>query len=701
MPNRLGAEKSPYLLQHAGNPVDWYPWGDEAFTRARAEQKPIFLSIGYSTCHWCHVMERESFESDEVARVMNEHFVNVKVDREERPDVDRVYMAFVQATTGGGGWPMSVFLTPELEPFFGGTYFPPDNRYGRPGFKDLLLRVAELWRDKRASLKDAGQRVIAQMNDLDRRGDAVPVGEEAARKGAAFFGQAFDREHAGFGSAPKFPRPAVHDFLLRWFAQSGEDAAAQMVLATLHLMSRGGMYDQLGGGFHRYSVDRFWHVPHFEKMLYDQAQLVDSLVEGWQISGDEQLRRVARETCDYVLRELTQPDGGFSSAEDADSLEPGAAEGSHKLEGAFYVWRAEELEAVVGPEAAPLVSTYYAVEKEGNADDPHGELTGKNVLHVVSTVEEVAKKHGREPADVARLLDEARTKLFAARALRPRPYLDDKVLTSWNGMMIGALARAAMAFGEPRYRDAAERAAAFVTTRLWDGERLLRRWRAGDAAQEAFLDDHAMLGTGLIDLYEATLDERWLDLAEALAGRMVALFHDPKDGGFFTTSGKDASVLLRLKDDYDGAEPAGASVAAILLLRLAELRGRPEWRALAEGTIAFYSSRLRDTPHAMPKMLVAAGLAARPAIQIVVAGEKEDPAVGALLRVVHERFLPERTLLLADEATRSRLGERLPWVAGMGPVEGKAAVYVCKDHACERPTADPAELAALLPKAGV
>jgi uncharacterized protein YyaL (SSP411 family) len=685
MPNRLAGEKSPYLLQHAGNPVDWYPWGEEAFARARAEDRPLFLSVGYSTCHWCHVMERESFEDAEVARVLNERFVPVKVDREERPDVDRVYMAFVQATTGAGGWPMSVFLTPELEPFFGGTYFPPDDRYGRPGFRSLLERIDELWRTRRPDLVDSGRRVVEELRRAEAAGGAVALDPTAARQGRAGFVAQFDRRHAGFGRAPKFPRPSVLALMLR-----GDETDAGMAIATQQMMARGGMYDHLGGGFHRYSVDGFWHVPHFEKMLYDQAQLVASYVEGVQIAGADALAVVARETCDYVLRDLGRPEGGFASAEDADSL---AADGTKK-EGAFYVWTARELRELLGDDAEAF-GEHYAVEPDGNAEDPHGELAGQNVLHAVTTVEALAARRAVAPEALAATLERARGILYAARARRPRPHLDDKVLTAWNGMMIGALARAGAVLGALSYVTAAERAAGFVTTRLWDGQTLKRRFRDGEVALDGYLDDHAHLAAGLLDLFEATWDPAWLRLAEAVTERQLGLFLDDKDGGFFATSGRDPSVLLRMKDDYDGAEPAGSSVAALNLLRLAEL-GRPEWRGHAEATLAAFSGRLAHAPTALPQMLVALDASLRPGLQIVVAGAAADPKTQALLDVVHGRFLPERTLLLADDRVRAALGDRLPWIAAMGTDGGRPTAYVCRDHACDRPVTDPDALAAQL-----
>jgi uncharacterized protein len=693
--NRLAHEKSPYLLQHAHNPVDWYPWGEEAFAKARAEDKPIFLSIGYSTCHWCHVMERESFEDEATAQVMNELFVNIKVDREERPDVDRVYMSFVQASTGSGGWPMSVWLTPDLEPFFGGTYFPPGNAHGRPGFVSLLRRIGDLWRGRRDDLKESGRKVLAQMQAHETQAAPQLLDTRILDGAVAIFQKTFDREFGGFGRAPKFPRPVVHNLLLREHARTGDETAARMVLSTLHLMAQGGMVDHLAGGFHRYSVDHYWHVPHFEKMLYDQAQLVVSYLEGYLVSGDERLATVARQTCDYVLHDLVDVRGGFHSAEDADSLDP---ERGHKLEGAFYVWTKKELDRLLGPSSS-LFCAFYGIEAGGNAQDPHGELTGKNVLHIGTTVESLAEALGEPPVVVEKMLAEARAKLLAARAARPRPHLDDKVITAWNGMMIGALAQASRVLKDARYLAAAERAANFVTTVLYDAQerRLRRRYRDGEVGFEGYLDDHAQLASGLLDLYEASLDLRWLTLSEQIAEDMVRLFHDETEGGFFSTSGRDPSVLLRMKEDYDGAEPSGNSIAALVLLRLAALLDRPDWQRAAEGTVRLFSAKLLETPHAMPQLLVAFSWLQQAPLQIVIAGERTDSRVEALVDVVNGRFLPARVVLLADEQTRTILGARLPWLAGMGPLDGKPAAYVCREHACDRPTSDPDILSELLP----
>ncbi|MCA9669495.1 MAG: thioredoxin domain-containing protein [Myxococcales bacterium] len=697
--NRLASEKSPYLLQHARNPVDWYPWGDEALARARAEDKPIFLSVGYSTCHWCHVMERESFEDAEVAALMNAHFINIKVDREERPDVDRVYMTFVQATTGRGGWPMSVWLTPELAPFFGGTYFPPDGKFGgRPGFASLLTQLAKAWREKRDEIAAGASETVAQLREVINRA-APPRALDDAVARAAFeaFRQSYDERLGGFGGAPKFPRPVTHEFLLAYHARTGDSEAARMVLHTLRAMHNGGMYDQLGGGFHRYSVDALWHVPHFEKMLYDQAQLARSYVDGYQLSGDAALAATARGVLDYVLRDLRDAEhGAFYSAEDADSPLP--ENPSEQAEGAFYVWTKDEIEALLEADDAALFCEHYAIAAEGNADDPHGELSGKNVLHVVATVEEQAERAALATDDVRVSLDGARARLLQARAARPRPHLDDKVLCAWNGMMIGAFARAGRVLGEPRYIEAAARAARFVRETLLDGETLAlwRRYRDGERAVAAYLEDYAQLTHALVELYQARFELDDLLLAERLADHAIERFFDRDEGGFYATDGRDTSVLLRIKDDYDGAEPSGNSVMALELVRLAALVGRDDLRARAEQTIAFFSGRLEQMPQVMPLMLVAAERLRDPPATLVIAGERDADDTRALLGAAERSFRPDMVVLLADEAARAALGERLPYLAAMAPRDGAATAYLCRDQRCEAPTTSADALAAEL-----
>ena len=680
--NRLIHEKSPYLLQHARNPVDWYPWGPEAFERAKREDKPVFLSVGYSTCHWCHVMEHESFENPAIAKILNEHFIAVKVDREERPDVDQVFMTFVQATTGGGGWPMSVFLTPDLKPFLGGTYFPPVARYGRPGFGEVLTRIAHLWKSDRVRIKQAGEETAAALRRTDQSEPLAGDHLNPAALTLAYraFARDFDPRFAGFGPAPKFPRPSVLEFMLRYYARSKDPKALDMTVRTLDAMARGGMHDTLAGGFHRYSTDGQWRVPHFEKMLYDQAQLAVVYLEAFQITGNRRFANVAAGILNYVLRDLRDPLGGFHSAEDADSAaDPARPE--ERTEGACYVWTRDEVARLLTDESRELVLAYFGVTARGNAGP--GELAGKNVLYVSASERELAKKLERDPAAVHYLLDAARYKLLDARAKRPRPRLDDKVLVSWNGLMISAFASGWSVLGDARHKTAAREAAGFILDRMVDptsGE-LRRRYRDGDVALEALLDDYAFFIQGLLDLYEADLDVRWLKAAIQLQEKQDALFSDTV--GYFDSTGRDPHVLSRGKSRYDGAEPAPNSVSALNLARLAEITGREAWRASA---IKIARSISQRAPQATPAMLVALDFLLSTPTQVVVAGPADAQDTQAMLRAVHQRWLPNLILLLADGGEAQRyLATLQPAVAEMKPLNGKAAAYVCRNFRCERP----------------
>ena len=615
MPNRLASELSPYLLQHAENPVDWHPWGEEAFAKARAETKPIFLSVGYSTCHWCHVMEEESFENQEVALVLNTHFVSIKVDREERPDVDRVYMAFVQATTGSGGWPMSVWLTPELKPFFGGTYFPPTSRWGRPGFSEILKELARLWNDERPKLIGSAETLTERLRQSSRggygnareQGSAETVASpETLRHGVDQFVQAFDSTNGGFGGAPKFPRPAELLFLLREHVRTGDGALLDMVVLTLRAMAGGGMRDHIGGGFHRYSVDAEWRIPHFEKMLYDQAQLTLAYLEVGQLTGDTAFLDVADDTLGYVARDLTGADGGFLSAEDADSVIPDRATESvaPKSEGAFYLWTRNEIDALLETDA-DVVACRYGIEPDGNApQDQTGEFRGQNQLYLARTVEEVSRRTGRPVDEATTILARARWVLAETRGRRPRPHLDDKVLTAWNGLMIAAFARAAHVFSEgPRAETAvqsARRAAAFARERLWDSERrtLCRRYRDGQASISGYAEDYAFLVWGLLELFQVDGDATWLRWALELQARQDELFWDPHEGGWFSTTGHDASVLLRMKEDYDGAEPSAGSVSVRNLQTLVHLTGDRDISSRLDRALARFGPRLGQAARA-------------------------------------------------------------------------------------------------------
>ena len=703
--NALAKEKSPYLLQHAHNPVDWLPWGPEAFEKARAEGKPIFLSIGYSTCHWCHVMAHESFENEDTAKLMNEHFINIKIDREERPDVDKVYMTYVQATTGGGGWPMSVFLTPDLKPFLGGTYYPPEDRYGRPGFPTLLLRIAEAWKKDSANIVAHGNDVAEQLRKIAATApEHTSVGKEALATALNYFTGSFDSELGGFGNAPKFPRPVALNFLFRMASREGADsrdgkASMGMALITLQKMAAGGMHDHLGGGFHRYSVDKFWHIPHFEKMLYDQAQLASSYLDAFQITHDVRYADTARDILDYVRRDMTAKEGGFFSAEDADSIvEHGKPE--HR-EGAFYVWTKDEIARVLGDGAA-LFDRVYGVEEEGNApagSDPQGEFKGQNTLIERLSVADAAKFFRKSEDETAASLAASRKKLFDVRAKRPRPHLDDKIITAWNGLMISAFARAAQILDDRAYLEAAQRSAKFIREHLWKDGALVRSYREGASNVAGFADDYAALIAGLLDLYEADFDIAWLRWAVELQRKQDALFLDAKNGGYFSTAADAKHLLLRMKEDYDGAEPSPNSVSAMNLLRLSQITGDAALNDRAAKTIAAVSDQLARFPAALPQMLCALDASLAKHRQIVIAGPRDATATRALLREVHAHYIPNKLLLLADGAAGQQwLGERLEFVKTVAPMNGGPAAYVCENFVCQLPTSDVAKLRELLAK---
>jgi hypothetical protein len=706
--NRLAGEKSPYLLQHAHNAVDWYPWGQEAFGKARRENKPIFLSIGYSTCHWCHVMAHESFESEEVAAIMNRDFVNIKVDREERPDVDRVYMTFVQATTGGGGWPMSVWLTPDLKPFIGGTYFPPEDRYGQPAFKKVLERIATAWKEDHDKLVEQGSKIVEALRES--QSPRIAEGKLHASVLDTAYKQ-LDRSHdakeGGFGNAPKFPRPATLTFLTRFFAGDPKSDAGKhaldMALFTLRKMSAGGMHDHIGGGFHRYSVDRYWHVPHFEKMLYDQAQLAVAYLDGFQVTRDKQYDAVARDILNYVARDMTSKEGGFFSAEDADSPVAGIGDPGHTktAEGAFYVWTKKEIDDALG-DTAEIFDFHYGVQSHGNApegSDPHDEFRGKNILIERRTIGDTAQQFKKTEQEIRDSLANSRDKLLVIRSKRPRPHLDDKIIAAWNGLMISAYARAAQVLDDSRYLEIATRAARFLWANLYDkkSKLLYRNYREGRSDIEAFADDYAFVVQALLDLYEASFDVEWLRFAMALQETQDRLFLDDENGGYFSTSGKDESVFLRMKDDNDGAEPAASSVAALNLLRLSQIRDERRMAERATRTINVFAPTLTDFPSAMPQMLVALDYSLSKPRQIVVAGKKDAPETKALLEEVHRHFLPKTSVLLADDGEGQKyLGEKNEAVRTMSLVDGKSAAYVCENFTCKAPVTDPKQLAALL-----
>jgi uncharacterized protein len=643
-------------------------------------------------------MERESFENEEIAAILNKYFVAIKVDREERPDVDRIYMAYVQATTGGGGWPMSVWLTPDLKPFVGGTYFPPEDRYGRAGFPTLLERIAHAWKADRAKIVESSLEVLKH---LEETSDVKPSGgldASALESGFLQFRRSFDSKLGGFGAAPKFPRPVTYNFLLRYYARTHQEEARDMVLATLRAVAKGGMNDQLGGGFHRYSVDERWFVPHFEKMLYDQAQLALSYLEAYQITHDSLFAGVARRIFDYVLRDMTDKGGGFYSAEDADSvIDP--AKPDEKGEGAFYVWTQREIAAVVVEPAAGWFSYRYGVEAHGNVrDDPHSEFTGKNILCEAHTVEETAQHFGRPAPEIRRALDEAAGRLMAVRSQRVRPHLDDKVLTAWNGLMISAFAKGGAILSEPSYSAAAARAAEFILSRMYDAKtgRLLRRYRQQDAAIAGFLDDYALFTQALLDLYEAQFDIRFLEAALKLTEKQAQLFEDKEHGGFFSTAAGDASLVMRMKEDYDGAEPSGNSVAAMNLLRLAQMTDRKDFRDSADKALHAFATRITGMPSAVPQMLVAYEFSLSKPKQVILVGDPTSPHTQEMLKLLYAHFAPNRIVLLVDDAGRKVLAGYLPVIESMTRVDGKTTAYVCENYTCKLPTADPAKFAELL-----
>ncbi len=735
--NRLAYETSPYLLQHQNNPVDWYPWGPEALARAKAEDKPIFLSIGYSACHWCHVMEHESFEHDPIAALMNQHFVNIKVDREERPDIDAIYMNAVQLLTGRGGWPMSMFLTPSLQPFYGGTYYPPTNKQGMPGFDQVLLAVADAWHNRR-------DQALAQAAELTKhlQSSGAPAGlgtnEQLTEKllfaASAALERNFDPRHGGFGGAPKFPHPMDIRLLLRiWkrmnskspapksqassltppasspqppapslqpqashpqpLASSLAASVLQMATHTLDKMAAGGMFDQLGGGFHRYSVDERWLVPHFEKMLYDNALLIMAYLEGYLASGNADFSRVVRETADYILRDMTDPAGGFYSTEDADS------EGH---EGTFYVWTPEQIEQLLGSERATVFCYVYDVSDSGNFE-------GENILNLPKSIEQCAKLRGLDPDQLREHLAEDRAKLFAARESRIRPGRDDKVLVAWNGLMIDALSQAANVLDEPRYLQAATASADFILTHMRrpDG-RLLHTWRAGQAKLDAFLDDYACLINGLVSLYEAGFDERYIEAAVELAGQMITHFGDAAGDGFFFTADDHEQLISRQKDIQDSATPSGNSMAATALVRLGKLTGRGEYVDAALGAMRSAVGLMQKHPTAAGQMLLALDMYLGPTPEIVILGELDSAATQKILQSLRQQFVPNKVVAFRSrndqtDATRSAAldpmfaGRTQPLVTGLTPqassrnpqssLLAEPTVFICENFVCQAPVA--------------
>ncbi|MGI9039328.1 MAG: thioredoxin domain-containing protein [Gemmatimonadota bacterium] len=691
MRNRLADEQSPYLRQHADNPVAWYAWGDEAFAAARELDRPIFLSIGYATCHWCHVMAHESFEDEAVAALINRAFVPVKVDREERPDVDAVYMTVCQMMNGHGGWPLTLVLTPELRPFFAGTYLPRESRGGRIGMLDLVPRIEALWQERRADVDTSAEQITAALATAT----AVPPGDapgaEEIAAAARSLASRFDAQNGGFGGAPKFPSPHNLTFLLRVWERHGDEQALAMVTKTLRAMRRGGIHDQLGGGFHRYSTDAEWRLPHFEKMLYDQALVALACVEAYQATEDPEFADTARRTLDYVVDELTDPAGGFHSAEDADS------EGE---EGKYYVWTEGELAAVLPDDDLDLAVDAFGIEGEGNfRDEATGRRSGANVLLGAAGPAELAARHGGDAGEIAGRLERIRKRLLEERAERVRPERDDKVLADWNGLAIAALARAGRVLDEPRYVESGVRAARFVLEHLvTTGGARLHRWRDGDAAIAAMSDDLAFFGLGCLELYGATYDPQWLREAAAAMDDLIERFEAP-DGGFFQTAADQEATLVRVRESADGALPSSNSIAADVLLRLARLTGRDEYEGAAHRALEALGGRISASPAAHTAFLQAAQFALGPAAEVVVVGDPGSAAIEPFVAPLRRSFHPRVVTLVRppDAAAARELSRVAPFTEPMTP-EGAAAVtaYLCRDHACERPRTDARKFLAAL-----
>ena len=678
--NRLVDATSPYLLQHAHNPVDWYPWGEEALKRAKREDRPIFLSIGYAACHWCHVMERESFENEEIAAILNQHFVAIKVDREERPDLDEIYMnATMLANRGQGGWPMSLFLTPEQKPFFAGTYFPPESRYGRPGFKDLLLSISDAWRDRRQEVYDSADHLVESMGRYAVLPKSeVSIAPDLVAQVADRLANAFDPRTGGVrsGSTNKFPPSMAMTLMLREYHRTKRAGKPKAILLerverTLDHMARGGIYDHLGGGIARYSTDPDWLVPHFEKMLYDQALVSGVYIEAYLLTGRARYAEVATDIFDYVLADLQSPEGGFYSTRDADS------EG---VEGKYYVWSKDEILSILGEKAGELFCSYYDVTASGNWE-------GHNILNIQRDLETVARLNNVDPDTLKQSLDESRTKLLAVRSKRVPPALDDKILTAWNGLMIASLARGGRVMGDVKYVQAAERAAGFVLGGLTRDGRLLRTYRAGKAHLPGYLDDYAFFVEGLLELYEATFDRRWLTEAVRLNDDMIAHFWDEAGGAFFFTADDSEKLILRNKDSRDGAIPSGNSVALMNLVRLSLMLGRDDLRDKAEATMAAFASKVTEQPYGFDRFLQAVAFLNGQPREIAIAGAPGDKGTRALVAAVNGVYDPHRVVMLLDpeESDSASWAETIPLLRGKMLVDQKPAVYVCRNYTCRRP----------------
>ena len=696
MANRLKNEKSPYLLQHAENPVEWYPWGEEAFERAEREDRPIFLSIGYSTCHWCHVMERESFEDAEVAGLMNEMFVSVKVDREERPDIDNVYMTVCHMLSGGNcGWPLNVVMTPRGEPFFAATYIPRENRYGRVGMIELVSRIRELWEERREEVANSARQIteaVRSAGDSPAGDGPAVLDEKTLERAYGYFLSVFDPDDGGFGRAPKFPTPHNLMFLMRHHARTAKEASLNMAGKTLEAMGRGGICDHVGFGFHRYSTDSGWLVPHFEKMLYDQALLSIAYTEAWQLSKNPFHAEKSREILEYLLRDMRSAEGGFHSAEDADS------EGA---EGRFYLWTTEEVERLLGRGDAELVSDVYNLRDGGNfRDEATGERTGSNILHMRERLEDTAARLGVPAGELGAKLADLRSKLFAAREKRIRPHRDDKILTDWNGLAVAALSRAAAVFGEKRYSDAARGAIEFMRENLMREGKLLHRYREGEAAIDATVDDYAFFIWGLLEHYQSVFDEQYLSLAISLCGEQFERFWDERSAGFFFTASDGEKLIARRKEIYDGAVPSGNAVSMLNILRIARLTADSALEARAARMAEAFSPAVSENPFSFSMHMTALDFMLGPSFEIVIAGERDAPETARFLDVLAGEYLPNKVVIVKDAGNEREISAMAPYTEGHVPVGGRATAYVCAGYECRLPTDDPGRMLELVREIG-
>ncbi|MBN1805210.1 MAG: thioredoxin domain-containing protein [Sedimentisphaerales bacterium] len=670
--NRLVNQTSPYLLQHAHNPVDWYPWEKQAFERAKKENKPVFLSVGYSTCHWCHVMETESFENEQIAKIMNEHFVNIKVDREHRPDLDEIYMTALRMMTGSGGWPLSIFLTPDGKPFYGGTYFPPKDIYGRPGFERVLLAVAETWKNKQQELVDSSNRISNVLANLTKVAEEETLSPDMLKAGFDYFKSAFDATSGGFGPAPKFPQPTDLSMLLSYWHRTKDTRALQMVEKTLDEMAKGGIYDHIGGGFHRYSTDNKWLVPHFEKMLYDQALLSKVYLRACQATGKKEYAAMVREILDYVLTDMTDSNGGFYSAEDADS------EGK---EGVFYLWQPEQINSILDKDEAEIFSAYYGVTEKGNFED------NKTILNISMTLEQLEKKFNKDKTELIEIISSARSKIFNQRSKRIRPHRDDKIITAWNGLMISSMACGGAALQEEKYTKAAGKAANFILDALYKKGRLMRYYREDKTIEPAFLDDYAFTITGFLDLYQATFRTGWLVEAKTLAEEMIELFADAEHGGFFLTGKDNEKLITRIRPGTDGVIPSGNSAAALALLKLGKLTMNPYFTEQGTRVLESFSQQLKQSPACSSEMLSALNFWLGPTRQIVIAGDINAADTQQMLKLIRNKFLPDTVIILQQKKNADPdIDKIIPFIKNLVTIEDKATAYVCENFACRQPT---------------